>query len=158
MGQLDAEQTRLRALSFDPGSAALYRIIVAAAWASLLGVLLVTDSVKTHPGPVRWLHICLALAALGATWLLMQTVFALRYARRYCREDAHGLVYAGSSPPTYLDFAYFPAIIGMTSRAADVGIASPSMRRLLLLHGLLSFGFNLLVLALTLNLIASALE
>lgn len=45
----------------------------------------------------------------------------------------------------------------MTSQVADVGIVLPSMRRLVLLHGLVSFGFNLLVLALTLNLVASAL-
>jgi uncharacterized membrane protein len=38
-----------------------------------------------------------------------------------------------------------------------VGVAQPGMRRLVLLHGLVSFGFNLLVLALTINLVASAL-
>lgn len=46
---------------------------------------------------------------------------------------------------------------GMTSQVADVGIASPLLRRLMLVHGLISFAFNLMVLALTLNLVASAL-
>jgi uncharacterized membrane protein len=62
----------------------------------------------------------------------------------------------GGIEPTYLDFAYFSAVIGMTSQV--VGVARPPMRRMVLLHGLVSFGLNLMVLALTLNLIASALD
>jgi uncharacterized membrane protein len=157
VGRLDAAQTRLRASSLDPGSTALYFMIVAISWVSLVGVLLLTDSAKTHLGMDRWLHIGLALATLAATWLLIQTVFALRYARRYYMEDTRGLVFPGEAAPTYLDFAYFSAVIGMTSQVADVGIAHPAMRRLVLLHGLVSFGFNLMVLALTLNLVAGAL-
>lgn len=155
--RLDAAHTRLRASSFDPGSAALYALIVVTSWVSLGGVLLMIDAARTLAGVARWAHIGLALAALAATWLLIQTVFALRYARRYYREDAHGLLFPGEAAPSYADFAYFSAVIGMTSQVADVSIVLPSMRRLVLLHGLVSFGFNLLVLALTLNLVASAL-
>ena len=122
-----------------------------------MGVLLVTDSVQIQLGMARWLHIALALATLAATWLIIQTVFALRYARRYYMENARGLVFPGDAAPTYLDFAYFAAVIGMTSQVADVGVARPAMRRLVLLHGLVSFGYNLMVLALTINLVASAL-
>jgi uncharacterized membrane protein len=157
VGRLDAAQTRLRASSLDPGSTALYFVIVAISWVSLVGVLLVTDSAKTHVGLDRWLHIGLALATLAASWLLIQTVFALRYARRYYMHNVRGLVFPGAAEPTYFDFAYFSAVIGMTSQVADVGISHPAMRRLVLLHGLVSFGFNLLVLALTINLVASAL-
>ncbi len=56
-----------------------------------------------------------------------------------------------------MDFAYFSTVIGMTSQVADVGITHSGMRLLVLLHGIVSFGFNLLVLALTINLVASAL-
>jgi uncharacterized membrane protein len=157
VGRLDAAQTRLRASSLDPGSTALYTLIVAISWVSLVGVLLVTDSVKTHLDLARWLHIGLALATLAASWLLIQTVFALRYARRYYMEDTRGLIFPGVAAPTYLDFAYFAAVIGMTSQVADVGVAHPAMRRLVLLHGLVSFGYNLMVLALMINLVASAL-
>lgn len=157
VGRLNAEHTRLRASSFDPGNTALYALIVITSWVSLGGVLLVTDAARTLAGLARWTHIGLALAALAASWLLIQTVFALRYARRYYREDAHGLLFPGDAAPSYIDFAYFSAVIGMTSQVADVAIAHTAMRRLVLLHGLVSFGFNLMVLALTLNLVASAL-
>jgi len=157
VGRLDASQTRLRASSLDPGSTALYALIIATCWVSLLGVLTVTDSVQIQLGMARWFHIGLALATLAATWLLIQTVFALRYARRFYMENTRGLVFPGEAAPTYLDFAYFAAVIGMTSQVADVAVAHSAMRRLVLLHGLVSFGFNLLVLALIINLLASAL-
>ena len=158
VGRLDATQTRLRASSLDPGSTALYILIILASWVSLVGVLLVTDSVKTHLGLARWLQIGLALASLAATWLLIQTVFALRYARRYYKENTQCLIFPGTDEPAYLDFAYFSAVIGMTSQVADVGVTLSSMRRMVLLHGLVSFSFNLMVLALSLNLVASALS
>jgi uncharacterized membrane protein len=157
VGRLDPAQTQLRASSLDPGSAALYALVVVTSWVSLGGVLLVTNAVGTLAGLARWGRIGLALGALAATWLLLQTVFALRYARRYYRDDTRGLEFPGQAAPDYLDFAYFSAVIGMTSQTADVGVAQPGMRRLVLLHGLVSFGFNLLVLALTINLVASAL-
>lgn len=157
VGRLDPRQTQLRASSLDPGTAALYGLIVLTSWVSLGGVLLVTDTARSVTGPARWGHIGLALGALAVTWLLLQTVFALRYARRYYRDDTRGLEFPGQAAPDYLDFAYFSAVIGMTSQTADVGVAQPGMRRLVLLHGLVSFGFNLLVLALTINLVASAL-
>ncbi len=157
VGRLDAAHTRLRASSFDPGVAALVALVVAASWVSLVGVLLVTHAARQFDGLARWGHIGLAFAALAATWLLIQTVFALHYARRYYREDRGGLVFPGTTAPTYLDFAYFAAVIGMTSQVADVGIARPALRRLVLAHGLISFAFNLMVLALVLNLVAGAL-
>jgi uncharacterized membrane protein len=157
VGRLDAAHTRLRASGFDPGGASLYVLIIVTSWVSLGGVLLMTDVARALPGVARWLYILLALTALAVTWLLMQTVLALRYARRYYLEDTPGLVFPGIDAPTYFDFFYFSAVIGMTSQVADVGIAHAGMRRLVLLHGLVSFGFNLMVLALTINLVASAL-
>lgn len=160
VGRLDTAHTRLRATSEDPGATALYVALVAASWISLIGVLLVTDAARTTTGTVRGLHIGLALGALASTWLLIQTLFALRYARHYYRshagKDTGGLAFPGAAP-RYADFAYFAAVIGMTSQVADVAITTTAMRRLVLVHGLVSFGFNLLVLALTINLVASAL-
>lgn len=160
VGRLDTGHTRLRATSEDPGATALYIALVAASWVSLIGVLLVTDAAKTSTGMVRGLHIVLALGTLASTWLLIQTLFALRYARHYYRshagKDTGGLAFPGAAPG-YADFGYFAAVIGMTSQVADVAITTTEMRRLVLVHGLVSFSFNLLVLALTINLVASAL-
>jgi uncharacterized membrane protein len=62
--------------------------------------------------------------------------------------------FPGGPRPDYQDFAYFSFIIGMTCQVSDVSITSRSMRRLALLHGLLSFAFNTAILALTINVIS----
>lgn len=45
----------------------------------------------------------------------------------------------------------------MTSQVSDVSITSKMIRRVVAVHGVLSFFFNLVVLALTINLISSLL-
>lgn len=161
LARLDAHHTRWRAQRYDPGARAIYIALVLTAWISLLGVLGVADATTGMADSLRWLHILLALAALAADWLLIQTLFALRYAHLFyqARHDgvAAGLEFPGRAQPSYEDFAYFAAVIGMTSQVADVPTTTLEMRRLVLLHGLLSFAFNLVVLALTINLLASAI-
>lgn len=161
LARLDAEHTRWRAQRYDPGARAIYITLVLTAWISLLGVLGVADVTAGMAGSQRWAHILLALGALATDWLLIQTLFALRYAHRFyqARHDgvAEGLDFPGRGQPSYEDFAYFSTVIGMTSQVADVPTTTLEMRRLVLLHGLVSFAFNLVVLALTINLLASAI-
>jgi uncharacterized membrane protein len=163
VGRLSPEQSRLRAKTYDPGSGAIALVVVAMAWVSLGGVLGAIDAARTMSGMARWGHIALSLLALCSAWLMVQTVFALRYARHYYRtaqqDGAHagGLRFPGSEDPAYADFAYYAAIIGMTSQVSDVQVETTAMRRLTLAHGLVSFAFNLLVLALAINVVAGAL-
>lgn len=56
-----------------------------------------------------------------------------------------------------LDFLYFSLVIGMTSQVSDVAITSRVIRRMASVHGVLSFFFNLTVLALTVNMISNLL-
>ena len=63
----------------------------------------------------------------------------------------------GSALRPYWDFLYFAFVIGMTSQVSDVTVKSTVLRRTVTAHGLLSFVFNLMLLALTINLAASAL-
>ena len=63
-----------------------------------------------------------------------------------------GVVFPNEPQPDFLDFAYFSFVIGMTCQVSDVQITSRRIRRIALLHGLLSFGFNTVILALSLNL------
>lgn len=161
LARLDARHTRWRAQRDDPGARAIYLLLTLTVWISLAGVLLVSDATAGMEGPGRWLQILLALGALTANWLLIQTLFALRYARRYYQAEADGLAggldFPGTDQPSYEDFAYFAAVIGMTSQVADIPTTNLAMRRLVLLHGLVSFAFNLVVLALTINLLAGAI-
>lgn len=62
--------------------------------------------------------------------------------------------FPGEKKADYLDFAYFSFVIGMTFQVSDVEIASRSVRRTALAHGLLAFALNTFVVALTINLVA----
>ena len=103
------------------------------------------------------------MAAIALSWMLVHTLFALRYAHFYYH-DAHkverehvsgGLMFPGKGSPDYLDFAYFSFVIGMTCQVSDVQISSRKMRHLAMVHGLISFAFNTAILAMFVNIVAS---
>jgi len=47
-------------------------------------------------------------------------------------------------------------VLGMTFQVSDVDISSKRFRRLAMWHGLLSFGYNTVMIALTINVIAGS--
>ena len=98
---------------------------------------------------------------VACAWMVLHTDFGFRYAARYyCngRNGEHGLRFHAHSPPDYLDFMLLAFFIGMTSSVSDVGIRSRDMRWMTMLHGIILFVFNLLVLSICINLIAGSLE
>ncbi|MER2526371.1 MAG: DUF1345 domain-containing protein, partial [Candidatus Competibacter denitrificans] len=155
--------TRRRAQWNDPGAFFLFLWVIITGCASLVAVALAIDTGNGLTGAARWGHLSLVFLSLAGGWLLIQTAFALHYARVYYRppayttEPAHGLTFPGDREPDYLDFFYYSTVIGMTSQVSDVTVASRHMRRLTLVHGLLSFAFNLIVLAIAINVLASHL-
>jgi uncharacterized membrane protein len=98
--------------------------------------------------------------ALSSSWLLIQTLFAFHYARRFYMSrcdpqfEPRGLQFPGGSDPDFLDFAYFAFVVGMTSQVSDVAVTGQHMRRATLMHGVLSFVFNIAILAMSINIIA----
>ncbi|RYZ11031.1 MAG: DUF1345 domain-containing protein [Comamonadaceae bacterium] len=116
---------------------------------------------KQLEGWARAGHVALGLSALGASWLMMQTLYAFHYAHRYYQQELHdrleggGLDFPGKLDPDYFDFLYYAHVVGMTSQVSDVQISSRAMRRLTLVHSVISFAFNILVLALGINVVAS---
>lgn len=161
--RLDAAATRQRAQRIDPGAPVLFVLVAAAACASVVAVAMAVETSRDLHGMSRWLHLALAMAALAASWLLLQTVFAVHYAHQYYRvlDDGvtlgQGLAFPGDDAPDYRDFLYYAAVVGMTSQVSDVSVTSRDMRWLTLVHGLLSFAFNLIVLALAVNVFAGSL-
>jgi uncharacterized membrane protein len=108
------------------------------------------------------LHLGLSIAAPVLCWMLIHTVFAFHYARRYyapaSREaPAAGLKFPGLDEPDYFDFAYYSFVVGMTSQVSDVSVTSAQLRRTTLAHSALSFLFNIAVLAMSINVISGAI-
>lgn len=158
----DAGHIRHIATREDPGRVLSFGFVLAAAVASLLAVVALLSSVRTAHDPLLTAHVTVGAIAVLLAWLLVHTLFTLRYAHLYYNTDHHraegGLEFPGREPdPDYLDFAYFSFVVGMTAQTADVSVSDRLIRRLTLVHGLLSFGFNTAVVALTINGLAGLL-
>ena len=161
----DAAHIRRTATTYDPGRAITFGITVLGAVASLLAVGLLLDGIRQLNPTERLVHLGLSGVAVLTAWGVVHTLFTLRYAHEYFAEDFStaiadrrgGLSFPGAPPASYRDFAYFAFTVGMTAQTADVAVTSAPMRMLVLLHGLLAFGFNTAILALTLNVMAGQL-
>jgi uncharacterized membrane protein len=70
-------------------------------------------------------------------------------------ERSVGLIFPRTTSPTIWDFLYFSLVVGLTSQVSDVAVTSKVIRRVVALHGVLSFFFNLTILALTVNMISN---
>jgi uncharacterized membrane protein len=149
----------------DASRTFLFVAVISAAVASLGAVGLLLGSTKTLSTSHLAGHIVLVAATVAISWTLVHTLFATRYAHAYYRGAAEldrdhvagGLIFPEEKDPDYLDFAYFAFVIGMTCQVSDVQISSRSIRRLALLHGLISFAFNTAILAIVINIVAGLL-
>ena len=136
-------------------------VLVAAACTSLLAIVFMLEGGKNLPQEILILHVVLALLTIFSSWLLIHIMFALHYAHLYYRGDRSNtlqhtpLEFPAEKTPDYIDFVYFSLGIGMTSQVADVQIASRLLRRLALVHQMLTFFFNTFILALAINIMAS---
>ncbi len=155
------DHIRYRARTQDLSRLLIFIFTVAAACSSIFAVIVLLSAARkgSHLG----LHATLSILAILSSWTLVHTMFAMRYAHAYYGGDqsakAHsgGLEFPSDDCPNYLDFAYFSFVIGMTCQVSDVQITSKSLRTLALIHGILSFGFNTIILALTINTVSGLL-
>jgi len=165
---LTADTARIRrvAASEDLSRALSFVFVLVAAGASLLAVVLLLGTLHGMSPAAIVRHVGLSIVAVGAAWLLVHTVFTLRYAHIYYDArpdgtDVGGLIFPGDAQymqePDYLDIAYFAFIVGMTAQTADVSISGRPLRRLALLHGLISFFFNTALVAMVVSGVAGAL-
>jgi uncharacterized membrane protein len=158
------EHVRRRARLVDPRRWMITAIIVAAAAVSLvaLGFTLQQEAHETTAALAA--RVVLAGLTVVASWTVTHTVFALHYAHHYYGDgpaagddDRGGLAFPGDALPDYWDFLYFSFVVGMTCQVSDVQVTSRPMRRMTLVHGVLSFFFNTVILALSVNLLAGSL-
>jgi uncharacterized membrane protein len=96
----------------------------------------------------------LAVGSVALSWLLVHTLFTLRYARLYYRGAVGGINFNQAEPPQYTDFAYLAFTLGMTFQVSDTNIQNHEIRSTALRHSLLSFVFGSIILATIINLVA----
>lgn len=97
------------------------------------------------------------VGTLALAWMFANVVYALHYAHLFYTRDAQsgadrgGLEMPGTDAPDYLDFVYFSFTLGMTFQTSDTGVTSRAIRRIVILHSLAAFVFNIGVIAFTIN-------
>jgi uncharacterized membrane protein len=159
----DARRTRERAQAQDEPSVVLFLILLLANLACVAAITVLMQQSRDLSGLESALNLALSVVALAVSWLFIQAIFTFHYAHRYYFEekqgepDGPGLLFPGGLDPDYFDFLYFAHVVGMTSQVSDVQVTSREMRRLTLVHSVLSFGFNMLILALSINVVAGLL-
>jgi uncharacterized membrane protein len=133
--------------------------VLLSAVTSLFAVAVLIGEAKGLSKQIVTGHLLLAGATVISSWILIHTAFTLHYAHVYYRlqdDDVtilgSGVEFPSEKGPDFLDFAYFSFVIGMTCQVSDVQISGRNIRRMALVHGLLSFLFNTVILALTINL------
>jgi uncharacterized membrane protein len=153
LGPMDAGQTAAHATREDPSRRVAHLLVLLASVASLLavGVLLARGA---SGGTAQDVTDALAVCCVAASWLLVHTVFMLRYARMYYGDPVGGIDFNQHEPPRYLDFAYLAFTLGMTYQVSDTDLQTTELRATALAHSLLSFLFGAVVLATTVNLVA----
>ncbi len=161
IARADATETKRRAAAEDPGRHVVWAIVLAACTFSLFAAVVVLRRARALAPEQSSLLVALCLVAVTGAWALTHTSYTLRYAHLFYREGESsndgGLTFPGDAPPNDFDFAYFAFTIGMCFQVSDVTITSPSLRRAVVAHALLSFAYNTAVLALSLNLIFNIL-
>jgi uncharacterized membrane protein len=159
------EKLRARAQMQDVSHILIFIFVLIAACAGLfaVGFLFFNKTVVIQRSHFI-IHLLITLVAVICSWALVHTVFGLRYAHTYYgdpdgphgpKSHAGGLDFPGEREPDYMDFAYFSFVIGMTFQVSDVVITSRDFRKLVLAHAMLSFGFNTVILALTINTVSA---
>lgn len=150
---------RRRAAIEDEGQFGVLVLTVAAAMASIGAIVALLGA--PQPGVARDpLMLALATVTIVLSWAFIHTIFAMHYAHEFYGERSgkqRGLQFPGDEKPDYWDFVYFSFVIGMTAQVSDVTIAAKPIRRTVTAHGVISFLFNVALLALTVNIAASAI-
>jgi len=156
----DSHETQRRAAAYDPGRKVLWVVVLGASTFSLFAGTVLLHLPHAGASFAGQLHVALCVATVAISWLVTHSTFTLRYAHLFYRDSddgSGGLEFPGGEPPDDRDFAYFAFTIAMCFQVSDVTISRRQIRRTVLAHGLLSFTYNTVILALVLNLIVGQL-
>jgi len=147
---------RRNAVLQDDGRFLILLVTALGAFASLAAI--VSELGEAHRNPPELIFATLTIAL---SWVAVHTTFALHYAHDYYRGAKPGGLQFPSGDEhdhaDYWDFVYFSFVIGMTAQVSDVGITDKTIRRTATAHGIISFIYNTALVALMVNIAASAI-
>ncbi|MEO7054254.1 MAG: DUF1345 domain-containing protein [Rhizomicrobium sp.] len=149
-----AEDLKIRAKKEDEGIAIVIVIILATL---LFFSLAVFEALGKKHG-IELLPVMLAGIGAPLGWLVLHTAMAFHYADLHyfddpdtADDDTGDLDFPGNAQPCAWDFLYFSFVVGMTAQVSDVVVKTTTMRRTVLWHGVVSFFFNTVFIAMAVN-------
>ncbi len=161
----DPQDTECRAALEDPGRNWLLLIVIGAVLTGLIAAIVIIGGSHQITSRVEADVVYGAgIAAIVLGWFLIHTMFVFRYAHLYYFDSdddgtaQRGLTFPGTRNPNDYDFAYFAFVVGMTFQVSDVQITDPGVRRVVLMHGLISFAYNTTIFALVINLLSGLIH
>lgn len=155
------------------GKVIILSLIGIASLICLLAIVRQTQIGKDYQGVARILTIMLTVSTIFITWLMMQVTFAMQYAYLYFSEQRRGAAQPFIFPEAMMedsgnheepktvanakfeDFFYCAVAIGTSGQTADIAFTSRAGRKLATLHSIIAFMFNLVIISLLINIIAS---
>jgi uncharacterized membrane protein len=157
MLRCDHRHIRHNAILQDDGRFLILMLTALGAFASIAAI--VFELGASHRGVKE---LTLATVTIALSWAAVHTAFALHYAHDYYRGAKPGGLQFPSGEQKdhadYWDFVYFSFVIGMTAQVSDVGITDKGIRRTATAHGIVSFVYNTALVALMVNIAASAIS
>jgi uncharacterized membrane protein len=148
--RMNPDETATHARGESPGHVAIHLILLVAAGASLVGLIALI--VSQHDS--KFETSIITLTSVVASWLTIQVVYMLRYARMFY-DDESGIDFNQSAKPQYSDFAYVSFTMGMTFAPSDTSFTDSAIRKVALGHSLLTYVFGTMFLAAIINILAS---
>ncbi len=159
-----SDKIRARAARQDDSGVVILVLVLMAMFSSFAAIFGLLGDAKQASNEGKLFFVALAAATIVISWFVTQVAFTLHYAHGYYAPDhfaekplgaENALTFPGDSTPDYWDFFYFATSLGAASQTSDVMINAKAMRRMTTLHAIVSFFFNTMILALTINLAAS---
>ncbi|MEQ4517749.1 DUF1345 domain-containing protein [Pseudarthrobacter sp. B907] len=157
IGGLQAEATAAHARREDPSRGVSDLLVLTATVASFGGVALILLDASNAEGGTKAAIIGMALGSVALSWMLVHTLYTLRYASIYYR-DKTGVDFNEDKLPRYLDFAYLAFTVGMTFQVSDTDLKTDAIRTTVLRQALLSYLLGAIVLATTINLVSGLIH
>jgi uncharacterized membrane protein len=161
ISQATHQAIRRRAQLLDEGRGMILMLSVLVATASFGAIIDELATVRDLHGAEKYWGIALTLLTVITSWLFLHLTFALHYAHEYyfaniVAAETHargirGLDFPGSSNPNYIDFIYFAYAIGVSFATSDVNVTKTIFRSAVLVHSIIAFFYNSLILALMVN-------
>lgn len=128
---------------------------------SIAAVIYLLNNVQAHSSFYR-LHLFFSVLSISSSWFILQTMFAIYYARLYYQKPkdgspgiAGGLRFTTDEAPDYWDFLYFACTLAMCYGVSDIAVTAKRIRHITLMQSLISYFYFAIIIGLVMNVIGT---